>query len=157
MVLSPTSINEFRFQGSTRRALSNAGDRLGPEIDIIGVARFGRPFEADTARRENRVQFVDNVTVSRARHELKTGVAVNHVGLRSEMRDGFGGVSIFWTVEDFMAGRPAEWRQSFGAPRTSFGTTSFGAFIHDRYQPMRGLTLNLGERYDCSCAFGKSM
>src|SRR5207249_11970236 len=38
IVLSPRSINEFRFQASTRRALSNGGDRLGPELDIVGVA-----------------------------------------------------------------------------------------------------------------------
>jgi hypothetical protein len=147
-VLSPTSINEFRLQASSRRALSNAGDRLGPQIDIVGVARFGRPYEADTSRRENRVQFLDDLTLERGRHEIKSGVTVNHVRLRSQMRDGFAGLFVFRTVDDFVAGQAAEWRQAFGSPQTDFGVTSVGAFIQDRYQPFHGLTLNLGVRYD---------
>src|SRR5262249_41894262 len=134
MVVSTASINEFRFQASTRRAVSKAGDRLGPEVHIVGVARFGRPFDADTARRENRVQFVDNMTADYGRHELKIGITINHVGLRSEMRDGFGGVFTFRTVDDFIAGRATEWRQAFGTPRADFSVTSFGAFVQDRYQ-----------------------
>jgi len=148
MVVSPTSINEFRFQGSTRRALTNAGDRVGPELDIVGTARFGRPFEADTTRRESRVQFVDNLTVNRGHHEMKSGITVNHVGLRSAMQDGFGGMFTFRTVDDFIAGQPVAWRQAFGTPMTDFSVTSVGGFIQDRYQARRGLTLNLGVRYD---------
>src|SRR5262249_20932123 len=123
MAMSPASINEFRLQVSTRRAVSNAGDRRGPEVNIAGVARFGRPIDADTARRETRTQFVDNVTVERGNHELKTGITVNHVRLRSEMRDGFGGLFTFRSADDFMAGRPSEWRQSFGSPRTDWGVS----------------------------------
>src|SRR5207247_1679365 len=148
IVLSPRSINEFRFQASTRHALSNGGDRLGPEVDIGGVARFVLPVDADSARRENRVQFLDNIIVERGHHELKAGITVNHVKLRAEMRDGFGGLFIFRTVDDFLAGRTAEWRQAFGTTGTDFSVTSLGAFAQDRYQPTRNLTLNLGARYD---------
>jgi hypothetical protein len=148
MVLSPSSINEFRFQASSRKAVSNAGDRLGPEVDIVGVARFGRPYEADTSRRENRVQLLDDWTLERGHHEIKSGIAFNHIGLRSQMQDGFGGLFVFRTVDDFVAGRPADGRQAFGSARTGLGVTSFGAFIQDRYQPVRELTLNFGVRYD---------
>ncbi len=64
------------------------------------------------------------------------------------MRDGFGGLFIFRTVDDFLAGRTAEWRQAFGTTGTDFSVTSLGAFAQDRYQPTRNLTLNLGARYD---------
>ena len=148
MVVSPGLINEIRFQASTRRALSNGGDRLGPEVDIVGIARLGRPYDGDTARRENRVQVLDNIIIERGHHELKAGITVNHVQLLSEMRDGFGGLFIFRTVDDFLAARAAEWRQAFGTAGTQFSTTSFGAFVQDRYQPIGSLTLNLGARYD---------
>src|SRR5262249_3700330 len=75
-------------------------------------------------------------------------ITVNHVKLRSEMRDGFGGLFIFPTVDDFLAGRAAEWRQAFGTPGTDFSVTSTGGFLQDRYQPVPNLTLNLGARYD---------
>jgi hypothetical protein len=146
--LSSASINELRFQASTRRAVTNAGDRAGPEIDIVGVARFGRPYISDSTRRENRVQVLDDITIERGHHELKTGAAVNHVTLASEMRDGFGGVFIFRTRDDFIAGRAALWRQRFGTPGTRLSVTSAGAFIQDRYRPVQSLTVNFGVRYD---------
>jgi outer membrane receptor protein involved in Fe transport len=94
------------------------------------------------------VQFLDDLTLERGHHEIKSGITVNHVGLRSQMRDGFGGLFVFRTVDDFMVGRAAEWRQAFGSAQTDFGITSFGAFLQDRYQPGHRLTVNLGVRYD---------
>src|SRR5262245_45457165 len=64
------------------------------------------------------------------------------------MQDGFGGLYMFPTVDDFIDGRPALWRQAFGAAETNFHTTSFGAFIQDRFRPAPQVTLNLGVRYD---------
>jgi hypothetical protein len=147
-VVSPTSINELRFQASTRRALSNAVDHFGPEIDIVGIARFGRPYGADTKRRENRLQILDEITFDHGHHELKTGFTVNHVTLNSEMRDGFGGLFIFPTVDDFLAGRAAVWRQRFGTVGTGFSVATAGGFIQDRYQLAHGLTINMGARWD---------
>jgi len=147
-VLSPTSINELRFQASTRFAVSNSLDRFGPEIDIIGVARFGRPFSADTERRENRVEILDNVTVERGHHEIASGLTINRVGLRSEMRDGFGGLFVFRNVDDFISGNAAQWRQACGSPRTGLSITHFGTFAQERYRPISRLTVNFGARYD---------
>src|SRR6266446_7878008 len=64
-VLSPTLVNDLRFQASTRRALTRAGDGEGPEVQVVGVARFGRPFDADSTRKESREQFVDSISLSR--------------------------------------------------------------------------------------------
>lgn len=147
-VLSSKLINDFRFQASSRRAVTRAGDTLGPGIEIAGVAHFGRPFDADSSRRETRYQVVDNLSLSRSHSEWKGGVTVNHVSLDGELRDGFGGLYIFRTVDDFAAGRPAVWRQAFGSPATQFGVTSFGAFLQNQWRATPQLTLNLGGRYD---------
>lgn len=147
-VLSPTLINDVRFQVSPRRAVTRAGDAVGPEVEIVGIARFGRPFDADTMRHETREQFVDNVSLSRSRSDWKTGVTVNHVSLKSELRDGFGALYVFRTLDDFAAGRPAIWRQAFGSPATQFGVTSLGAFLQNQWRVAPRLTLNLGARYD---------
>src|SRR5947209_11744632 len=117
-VLSTKLVNDFRFQASTRRATTRAGDSVGPEIEIVGLARFGRPFDADTSRRETRQQFVDNVSSSRARSEWKAGATLNHVSLNDDAQDGTGGFYAFRNVDDFAAGRPALWRQLFGDSRT---------------------------------------
>jgi hypothetical protein len=147
-VLSSKLINDFRFQASARRAVTRAGDTVGPGIEIAGLARFGRPFDADSTRREIRYQVVNNLSLSRSHSEWKGGVTVNHVSLNSELRDGFGALYIFRTLDDFAAGRPAIWRQAFGSPATQFSVTSFGAFLQNQWRAMPQLTLNLGGRYD---------
>ncbi len=147
-VLSPKLVNDLRFQVSKRRVLTRAGDNVGPGIEIVGLARFGRPFDADATRRETREQVVENISSVEARSEWKGGVTVNHVSLGSDARDGFGGLFIFRTVDDFAAGRPAIWRQAFGTSATQFAVTSFGAFLQNQWRAAPQLTFNLGGRYD---------
>lgn len=147
-VLSARLVNDFRFQASTRRAVTRAGDTAGPGVEIAGLARFGRPYDADTARRETRGQFVDNVSLSRGRGEWKAGATVNRVSLDDDARDGFGGLFVFRSLDDFANGRPALWRQAFGDSHTLFGVTSVGGFLQDQWRATPRLTLNLGARYD---------
>ena len=147
-VLSAKLINDARFQASARRAVTRAGDTVGPGVEVAGLARFGRPFDADSTRRETRYQVVDNLSLSHSRSEWKGGVTVNHASLDSELRDGFGALYIFRALDDFAAGRPAIWRQAFGSPATQFSVTSFGAFLQNQWRATPQLTLNLGVRYD---------
>ncbi|MBV9926811.1 MAG: TonB-dependent receptor [Acidobacteria bacterium] len=147
-VLSARLVNDFRAQVSSRRAVTRAGDTQGPGVEIVGIVRFGRSYDADTTRHETREQFVDNISLSRGRSEWKVGATVNHVSLNDDARDGFGGIFIFRTLDDFAGGRPALWRQAFGDSRTRFGVTSFGGFLQDQWRATSHLTLNLGARYD---------
>lgn len=147
-VLSSKLINDFRFQASARRAVTRAGDTVGPSVEIAGLARFGRPYDADSTRCETRYQVVDNLSLSNSHSEWKAGVTVNRVSLASELRDGLGALYIFRTLDEFAAGRPAIWRQAFGSPATQFSVTSFGAFLQNQWRATPQLTLNLGGRYD---------
>ena len=147
-VLSSKLVNDLRLQVSKRRVLTRAGDNIGPGVEIVGLARFGRSFDADATRRETREQVVNNISSAEARSEWKGGVTVNHVSLGSDARDGFGGLFTFRTVDDFAAGRPAIWRQAFGTSATQFGVTSFGAFLQNQWRATPQLTFNLGGRYD---------
>jgi hypothetical protein len=147
-VHSPRLVNDLRFQASTRRAVTRAGDAAGPGVEVVGLARFGRPFDAETDRRETRQQFVDNVSLSHARSEWKAGGTANHVSLDDDARDGTGGLYVFRSLDDFAGGRPALWRQSFGESKTRFGVQSFGGFLQNQSRVTPQLTLNLGARYD---------
>ncbi len=147
-VLSAKVVNDFRFQVSQRRVLTHSGDTVGPGVEIVGLARFGRPFDADATRRETREQVVDNISLLNGHSEWKGGVTVNNVSLRNDARDGFGGLFIFRTVDDFAAGRPALWRQAFGMSATQFAVTSTGTFLQNQWRATPDLTFNLGIRYD---------
>src|SRR5262249_14023187 len=76
-VLSSRTVNDLRFQTSRRRAITRAGDTIGPAIEIAGVARFGRPYLANTTRTETREQIVDVVSISRAKSDWKFGGTLN--------------------------------------------------------------------------------
>src|SRR5712691_8390114 len=147
-VLSSHAVNDLRGQVSTRHVLTRAGDTSGPAVEVAGIARFGRPYNADSVRRETRQEIVDTVSLDRSRSQWKAGASINHVSLDNDTRDGFAGLFVFRTLDDFAAGRPAMWRQAFGVSRTQFGVTSFGGFIQDQWRATSQLTLNLGARYD---------
>jgi len=147
-VLSSHAVNDLRGQVSTRNVLTRAGDATGPGIEIVGIARFGRPYNADSTRREMRQQIVDAVSLDRSRSQWKAGASINHVSLDNDARDGFAGLYVFRTLDDFATGLPSVWRQAFGASPTQFTVTSFGGFIQSQWRASSQLTLNLGARYD---------
>jgi len=147
-LLSDRLINDFRFQASARRVITRASSAEGPGIEIAGGARFGRPYDADAGRRETRKQMVESIALARPHSEWKAGATVNDVSNTSNVQEGFSGLYIFRSLDDFAAGRPALWRQAFGEPGTRLGVTNFGAFIQSQWRAISRLTFNLGARYD---------
>jgi len=147
-LVSPVLVNDARFQWSRRRVVTRAGDLVGPGIEIAGLARFGQPYDAEGSRREDHVELVDNVVLTRPNSEWKAGATLNDVRLRDDAREGFDGLFVFRDVEAFRAGRPALWRQAFGDPSTRFGVTHFGGFLQNQRRVGDELTINLGVRYD---------
>jgi outer membrane receptor protein involved in Fe transport len=81
-------------------------------------------------------------------HLWKAGATINRVKLDAAMADGFGGMYLFADLADFATGRPNMFRQTFGAISTAYAVQNFGAFIQDHWSVARGLTLDIGLRYD---------
>ena len=121
---------------------------FGPEIDIAGVVIFGRPYAGNSERRENHYQGSYTYSRTRGKHLWKVGGTVNRVRLRADVPDGFDGVYLFGSLEDFLAGNPNQFRQAFGSSNVDFPVTSFGGFVQDHWSLARQLTVDLGVRYD---------
>lgn len=147
-VLGPEAVSDFRFQVATRHAVLRTNDRSGPEIDIAGLLTFGRPYAGNSERRENHYQAVYTYTRTKGKHLWKAGGTLNRVRERVDVPDGFGGVYLFGSLPDFLAGSPDQFRQIFGNPRVDFPVTSFGAFVQDHWSVTRQLAMDLGVRYD---------
>ena len=142
------AVSDLRFQAATRRAVLRTNQPFGPEIDMAGLVTFGRPYAGNSERRENQYQGSYTYARTRSKQLWKAGGTVNRVRLRADVPDGFGGVYLFGSVADFLAGNPDQFRQAFGAPRVDFPVTSFGGFVQDHRSLARQFTVDLGVRYD---------
>ena len=147
-VLGSEAVSDLRFQAATRHAVLRTNEPFGPEIDIAGLVTFGRPYAGTSERRENHYQASYTYSRTRGKHLWKAGGTVNRVRLRADVPDGFGGVYLFGSVMDFLAGNPNQFRQAFGNPSVDFPVTSFGGLMQDHWSLARQLTVDLGVRYD---------
>ena len=147
-VLGSTAVSDLRFQAATRHAVLRTNEPLGPEIDIAGLVTFGRPYAGNSTRRENYYQANYTYTHTQGKQLWKVGGTVIRVPLRADVQDGFSGVYLFGSLQDFLAGNPDQFRQAFGNPNVNFPVTSFGGFVQDHWTVARTLTVDLGVRYD---------
>jgi hypothetical protein len=147
-VYGSDAVGDLRFQAATRHAVLRTTDAAGPEIDIAGIVDFGRPYAGPSTRRENHYQAGYTYTRTKGKHTWKAGAVISRVGLRASAEDGFGGVYLFNTLQDFLEGNPDQFRQSFGDPTVNFAVTNLGAFVQDHWSLASRLTLDLGVRYD---------
>src|SRR5690348_8639530 len=147
-IFGSNAVSDFRFQVATRRALFRTNQSSGPEIDIAGLAIFGRPYFGNSRRRENQYQAVYAYTRTAGKHLWKIGATLNRVRLRADLPDGFGGIYLFGSLADFLAANPDQLRQSFGDSRVDFPVTAPGGFAQDHWSISHHLTLDVGARYD---------
>lgn len=147
-VFGSEAVGDLRFQAATRHAVLRTNDPIGPEIDIAGLISFGRPYAGTSQRRENHYQASYTYTRTRGKHLWKVGGTVNRVRLRASVPDGFGGVYLFGTLADFLAGRADQFRRTFGGANVDFPVTSLGGFVQDHWSLASRVTLDLGARYD---------
>ncbi len=147
-VYGSDAVGDLRFQAATRHAVLRTNDMTGPEINIAGIVDFGRPYAGPGERRENHFQGDYTYTRTKGKHTWKAGGAISRVSLNASAEDGFGGVHLFNTLQDFLAGNPDQFRQAFGRTAVDFPVTIVGGFVQDHWLLAPRLTLDLGVRYD---------
>jgi Carboxypeptidase regulatory-like domain len=67
------SSNEFRFQSVRNTYNVDTVDPFGPRINVAGIGVFGREFSSPSDRTQRRIQFLDNFSLLRGRHNIKFG------------------------------------------------------------------------------------
>jgi hypothetical protein len=140
-------VNDLRVQFA-RRSVELTPNARGALIEIPGVVSFGQSWQLDASRAEDHYQVVDSATLVHGRHQFGFGIGAQLVHLDSRLSDQFGGIYIFPTVTEFVQGTPDVFLQAFGDPRTVYNTVPVGAWIQDQCQPITGLTVIGGIRYD---------
>ncbi|HEY8459516.1 MAG TPA: hypothetical protein VIM99_04000 [Blastocatellia bacterium] len=72
-VFKSGSSNEFRFQSIRNTYNVNTVDPFGPRYQVAGIGSFGREFYSPSERTQRRIQFLDNFSLLRGRHNFKFG------------------------------------------------------------------------------------
>jgi hypothetical protein len=147
-VYGSNAVGDLRFQAATRHAVLRPTQSDGPEIDIAGVVDFGRPYAGLSDRRENHYQAGYSYTRTSGKHIWKAGGSATHVSLRAVAADGFGGIYLFNTLQDFLTAQPSQFRQAFGNPTVNLPITNFAGFMQDHYSLTSTVSADFGVRYD---------
>jgi len=167
-VLSGRMVNELRFQFSQ---FVNESTNLttAPRSVYPGMGTFGGGTGSPQDIHEVRLQFVDKLSRDFGPHRTSYGVDVSHIAKTGAFNANFQGQYTFapGAKYPFNAADPATWPiqfvQGFNDPRRPFTLrrgfepfdfagvdrryVSVAVFAQDNWEVTRGLTVNLGIRY----------
>lgn len=154
--LTPTVLNEARFQYARRYSqnLPNGNSGPSPSVIISGVANFGAPENANTIQPlETSNQLLDNVTVTRGAHTFKFGGGFN--AINDTQKAGIFARYTFSSIANYVAARNGtnplaytNYIESFGEPEVSYKSVFYHFFAQDDWRVTTRLKINYGLRYD---------
>ena len=153
--LTPTVINEFRFQfGRDREPGEANSDETEARIQTGGgFLQLGRNNFSPRETTIKRAQFIDVVSLTHGKHSLKFGADFNFDRIFNFFPGLFSGQFTFNSYALFASNTPASFTQNFPGTGTSGGVTNpdlneYGLFMQDDWRVTPKLTFNLGLRYD---------
>ncbi len=161
LVLSNQALNEFRFQASQR--YNNIDPTLYSPVGTPAIARpsgnFGKATNLPQWRKEARVQFVDNYSLTKSTHDLKFGADISIIRGRSFFPRTNDGSFTFATDKPFnpadASTYPIQYTVEHFNPYFDLPNELYGFFAQDNWRTKSGLTLNFGVRYDRETAYQK--
>jgi outer membrane receptor protein involved in Fe transport len=128
-------------------------------VTYTGVGNLGTNPSFPQNLVEKRAQWVDQFSIVRGSHQLKTGVDVIGSWRFVTFFNNFAGTYTFAQTArvPFNANDPStfpfQFTQTFGTSGLNFKDAMAGVFAQDDWEPRRGLTLNLGVRWDKDSLF----
>ena len=153
--LSSTLINDFRFQfGRDREPGEANSDVTEARIQTGGgFLQLGRNNFSPRETTIKRAQFIDVVSYTRGKHNLKFGADLNFDRVFNFFPGLFSGQFTFNSYALFASNTPSSFTQNFPGAGTTGGEThpdlnELGLFVQDDWRVSPKLTLNLGLRYD---------
>jgi len=140
----------FNFVRDRQPGFANT---TGPEVNIINGLVFGANNFSPRYTNTHAYQPTANLSYLRGRHSYKMGVDFNFVRADNYFPGFFAGGYTFNSYDDFLNGRPAQFRQAFPGAGSAFpishpNVNEWAFFAQDSWRTTERLTLNYGLRYD---------
>ncbi len=153
--LSPTVVNEFRFQLPKRYQRQAAGDFTGaqPVTNISGVINFGGSDQTGLVFTERTPEYSENITWVRGTHSFKAGADIRQVW-DENVSPTFGRYT-FGSIQDYLDAksgvRPrsySNFTETFGEPQLKYNSLFSGFYVQDNWKVRPNVTVTYGVRYD---------
>ena len=151
-ILSPTIINEARFQYIRRRSSEEGGDN-SPTIRVLDAFTGGGSNIGLAFSNEDRYEFQNYTSFLFDRHSLKVGGQLRYSKLLDASPNNFAGTFTFTSLEqyrDAILGNaiPTQFTIAGGDPLAGVSQTDIGVFAQDDWRVNPELTLSFGLRYE---------
>lgn len=122
-------------------------------LSVSGGFSLGGPTNYPQGRTDYITQLVNNFTWSMFNtrsggHVIKAGAQMKIFKSDSFFDSNFRGLYTFPNINAFLQGRPSRFTQNQGDSTLARPNRIFGFYLQDDWRLGRGLTLNLGVRYD---------
>jgi hypothetical protein len=155
MVISPTTINETRFQFEHRNR-EQVGDNSIPAISVGSAFFGGGATIGDSFNRSNGWELQNYTTTilgKRAQHSVKFGVRIRGNSYTDRSENNFGGSFSFINIDQYrnaILGTevPTQFNITTGEPEIKISQYDYGVFFTDDWRVNPGLTLSFGLRYE---------
>jgi hypothetical protein len=161
LVVSPTLVNQFRFQYSRLTPAVEASGGRRPVVLITlddplpssdpdqrsGTLVAGSSTSGATDRKESRIQGQEIVSLVHGNHSLKFGADVQHINSTFIDLSDISGTYSFSNALDFIGNLPSRFRQNFQA-ESNQTNNYLGFFLQDEWRLRPNVVLSYGLRYE---------
>lgn len=154
IVLSPSMINETRFQ-FIRRRREQTGDSSMPTIRVLDSFTSGGANIGVSLADDDRLELQNYTSYTRGRHAMKFGLRYRYIRLNDISERNFAGTFTFTsldqyrdTILDLPGAVPTQFSIAGGDPAASVSRSDVGVFFQDDWRARPDLTLSFGLRYE---------
>lgn len=141
-----SGVNELRL-GFNRSYINRINTTFtGGQGGIAVTGLFSDDFQSRLRFANNSYTVLDNFSIVRGKHTLKTGFEIRRV--QSGRIQQQNPVHNFPNLQSFLANQPESVRVIYGNPGVGLRQTNFGFYVQDDFRLTRRLMVNLGLRHE---------
>jgi hypothetical protein len=124
--------------------------------NTTSFATLGANTSVPRGRTDTNLQFFDNLTLTRGRHNWKFGYEFRRTFVDGFFDSGYRGKLSFASLEDFIAGVPSSGRQATGNSNRQTFQNNHSLYLQDNFRLSQHLTLDYGVRWEYFGVIGEN-
>jgi hypothetical protein len=149
----PRTVNETRAQWM-RSSTRYIAEQMAPAIEVLGAFGAGGAPIGNSRSEVTGVEVTNLTTRSKGSHTWKWGGRARASSVDDTSLNNYAGTFLFYTLEQYRAGRPAQFLINSGTPDLRVRQFDAGVFVSDDWKATKSVTVSLGLRYEAQTNLG---